>query len=128
MGTHVPRAPEAVRLVDRGPKRQRGDRANTRDGHQTTAKQAENLAIIVTHDENGGFWDPMAPPRGDRWGPGSRIPTVIASPYAKKGFVDHTVYDTTSILQFISKRFELQLLRGIRTQFGDLRNAFAFGR
>ena len=42
--------------------------------------------------------------------------------------VDHTVYDTTSILQFISKRFELQLLRGIRTQFGDLRNAFAFGR
>ena len=97
------------RLVDRGPKRQRGDRANTRDGHQTTAKQAENLAIIVTHDENGGFWDPMAPPRGDRWGPGSRIPTVIASPYAKKGFVDHTVYDTTSILQFILKRFELHL-------------------
>ena len=63
----------------------------------------------MTHDENGGFWDPMAPPRGDRWGPGSRIPTVIASPYAKKGFVDHTVYDTTSILQFILKRFELHL-------------------
>src|SRR3954451_12568583 len=37
MGTHVPRAPEAVRLVDRRPKRQRGDRANARDGHQTTA-------------------------------------------------------------------------------------------
>jgi acid phosphatase len=90
--------------------------------------QWTRLAIIVTHDENGGFWDPMTPPRADRWGPGSRIPTVIASPYAKKGFVDHTVYDTTSILQFISKRFELQLLRGIRTQFGDLRNAFAFGR
>jgi phospholipase C len=90
--------------------------------------QWKRLAIIVTHDENGGFWDPMAPPRGDRWGPGSRIPTVIASPYAKKRFVDHTVYDTTSILQFISKRFELQLLPGIRTQFGDLRNAFAFGR
>jgi phospholipase C len=59
---------------------------------------------------------------------GNHTRTVIASPYAKKRFVDHTVYDTTSILQFISKRFELQLLRGIRTQFGDLRNAFAFGR
>ena len=70
-------------------------------------------------------------PSGRTWrssSPGSRIPTVIASSYAKKGFVDHTVYDTTSILQFISKRFELQLLPGIRTQFGDLRNAFAFGR
>src|SRR3954447_8486463 len=90
--------------------------------------QWKQMAIIVTHDENGGFWDPMAPPQGDRWGPGSRIPTVIVSPYAKKGFVDHTIYDTTSILQFLSKRFGLQLLRGIRTQFGDLRNAFAFGR
>ena len=65
--------------------------------------QWEGMAIIVTHDESGGFWDPVAPPQGDQWGPGSRIPTVIASPFAKKGFVDHTIYDTTSILQFISK-------------------------
>ena len=52
---------------------------------------------------------------------------VIVSPFAKKGFVDHTVYDTTSILAFISKRFRLELLPGIRAQFGDLRNAFEFG-
>jgi phospholipase C len=88
--------------------------------------QWKRMAIIVTYDENGGFWDPVAPPQGDRWGPGSRIPTVIASPHAKKSFVDHTVYDTTSILQFISKRFGIELLPGIRTQFGDLQNAFAF--
>src|SRR5215211_4506963 len=66
-------------------------------------------------------------PKATGGGPGSRIPTVIVSPYAKKGVVDHTVYDTTSILQFLSKRFGLEHLRGIRTQFGDLRNAFAFG-
>jgi acid phosphatase len=90
--------------------------------------QWARMVIIVTHDENGGFWDPVAPPQGDRWGPGSRIPTIIVSPYAKKGFVDHTVYDTTSILQFLSKRFGLETLPGIRTQFGDLRNAFALGR
>ena len=87
--------------------------------------QWDNMAIIITHDENGGFWDPAPPPAGDRWGPGTRVPTVIVSPYAKKGFVDHSVYDTTSILAFISKRFGLELLPGIRTQFGDLRNAFA---
>lgn len=89
--------------------------------------QWDRMAIIITHDENGGFWDPAPPPAGDRWGPGSRVPTVIVSPFAKKGFVDHTVYDTTSILAFISKRFGLELLPGIRTQFGDLRNAFAIG-
>jgi acid phosphatase len=86
-----------------------------------------HMAIIITHDENGGFWDPAPPPEGDRWGPGSRIPTVIVSPLAKKGVVDHTIYDTTSILAFISKRFDLEFLPGIRTQFGDLRNAFAIG-
>jgi phospholipase C len=43
------------------------------------------------------------------------------------GFVDHTVYDTTSILAFISKRFGLALLPGNRMQFGDLRKAFDFG-
>jgi acid phosphatase len=89
--------------------------------------QWDHMAIIVTHDENGGFWDPVPPPAGDRWGPGSRVPTIIVSPFAKKGFVDHTVYDTTSILAFISKRFGLDMLPGIRTQFGDLRNAFAVG-
>lgn len=89
--------------------------------------QWDNMAIIITYDENGGFWDPVPPPKGDRWGPGSRVPTVIVSPFAKRRFVDRTVYDTTSILAFISKRFKLELLAGIRTRFGDLRNAFEFG-
>jgi phospholipase C len=89
--------------------------------------QWDKMVIIITYDENGGFWDPVPPPKGDRWGPGSRVPMVIVSPFAKKRFVDHTIYDTTSILAFISKRFRLELLPGIRTQFGDLRNAFEFG-
>lgn len=88
--------------------------------------QWDEMAVIITHDENGGFWDPAPPPEGDAWGPGSRVPTVIASPFARKGFVDHTPYDTTSILQFISKRFDLPMLPGIRQQLGDLRNAFDF--
>jgi phospholipase C len=88
--------------------------------------QWDSMAIIITHDENGGFWDPAPPPAGDRWGPGSRVPTVIVSPHARKGYVDHTVYDTTSILAFISKRFGLEHLPGIRRNMGDLRNAFIF--
>ena len=74
------------------------------------------MLVVVTYDENGGFWDHVAPPKGDRWGPGTRIPAIIVSPFAKKGFVDHTLYDTTSILRFITKRFELPMLPGIKVR------------
>ncbi|WLI87900.1 acid phosphatase [Massilia sp. R2A-15] len=90
--------------------------------------QWKHMAIIITYDENGGFWDHVAPPKGDRWGPGSRIPAIIISPYAKKGFVDHTPYDTTSILQFLTHRFKLEPLPGVRTQQGDLTNAFELNK
>ncbi len=86
--------------------------------------QWKKMAIIVTYDENGGFWDHVAPPKADRWGPGTRIPAIIISPYVKAHFVDHTLYDTTSILKFITKRFELEPLPGVRPQVGDLTNAF----
>ena len=63
--------------------------------------------IIITFDENGGYWDHVVPPHIDRWGPGVRIPTIIISPFAKKHFVDHTFYDTTSILKLIEARYGL---------------------
>jgi len=85
-------------------------------------------AIIVTYDENGGFWDHVPPPKGDRWGPGSRIPAIVISPFAKKGFVDSTPYDTTSIIKFITRRFGLEPLPGVRAGMGDLTNAFDFGK
>ncbi len=71
------------------------------------------MLVVVTYDENGGFWDHAAPPKGDRWGPGTRIPALIVSPYAKPGFVDHAPYDTTSVLRFITKRFDLPKLPGL---------------
>jgi acid phosphatase len=55
----------------------------------------------------------VAPPQGDRWGPGSRIPAIVVSPFAKKGNVDHNFYDTTSILRFLTRRFDLPLLEGL---------------
>jgi acid phosphatase len=85
-----------------------------------------DTAIIITYDEHGGFWDHVAPPKGDRWGPGSRIPAIIISPYAKKGFVDHTQYDTTSILKFIENRYGLAPLTSRDAAAKDLSNAFNF--
>jgi phospholipase C len=92
--------------------------------------QWSRMAVIVTYDENGGFWDHVPPPSGpgwgDRWGPGTRIPALVISPFAKRGFVDKTSYDTTSILKFITRRFELEPLPGVREKAGDLMNALVF--
>ena len=67
----------------------------------------KNSVVIVTYDEFGGFWDHVSPPKLDRWGAGNRVPTLIISPFAKQGYVDHTMYDTTSILKLIETRFNL---------------------
>ena len=81
--------------------------------HLQKSPQWAHMLVVVTYDENGGFWDHVAPPKADRWGPGNRVPTLIVSPLAKKGFVDHTEYDTTSILRFITRRWELPKLPGL---------------
>jgi phospholipase C len=102
--------------------------------HLEKSPQWSHMVVIVTYDENGGFWDHVAPPKGDRWGPGTRIPAIVVSPYAKKHTVDHTQYDTTSILRLITNRFQLPVLPGIAARdagakanggkaFGDLTNA-----
>ncbi|AMB84291.1 acid phosphatase [Pseudomonas agarici] len=99
--------------------------------------QWDNMVVVVTVDENGGWWDHVAPPKGDRWGPGTRIPALVVSPFARKGTVDHTVYDTASILRLITRVFQLEKLDGIKerdaamtargqTPMGDLTNALRF--
>lgn len=87
-----------------------------------------SMAIIVTYDENGGFWDHVTPPRIDRWGPGARVPAVIISPFARRGFIDHTFYDTTSVLRLIERRYGLAPLTERDAGANDLTNAFTFTR
>lgn len=79
--------------------------------------------VIVTFDDSGGFYDHVAPPKRDRYGPGIRIPTLIISPFARKGYVDSTQYDTTSVLKLIEDKFGLRPLNDAYKNAGDLRNA-----
>ncbi|WP_411381275.1 acid phosphatase [Pseudomonas sp. MPB26] len=99
--------------------------------------QWPNMVVVVTVDENGGWWDHVAPPKGDRWGPGTRVPALVVSPFARKGTVDHTVYDTASILRLITRVFQLETLDGLKQRddamiargqkpMGDLSNALQF--
>ena len=102
-------------------------------GEQHTAELIEAVrsshdwkktAIVVTYDENGGFWDHVAPPVVDRWGPGTRVPTLVISPRARRHFVDHESYDTTSILATIERRYGLAPLSPRDAAANDLRHAF----
>jgi phospholipase C len=72
--------------------------------------------FILTYDEHGGFFDHVKPPTvpDDRASSkdknnfgqlGFRVPTVLASPYARRNYVDHNLYDHTSILRFLEWRF-----------------------
>ncbi|MEX0875111.1 MAG: alkaline phosphatase family protein [Actinomycetota bacterium] len=75
-----------------------------------------NGALFLTYDEWGGFFDHVPPPLlpddrastedQENFGQaGFRVPTIMLSPYARRGFVDHSLYDHTSILRFIEWRF-----------------------
>jgi phospholipase C len=89
--------------------------------------QWKDMLIVLTYDENGGYWDHVPPPTGpgagDRFGPGTRIPALLIGPMAKRGHVDHTSYDTTSILKFITERWALEPLPGVRVKVGNLGEA-----
>lgn len=75
--------------------------------------QWKNMVIVITYDENGGQWDHVAPPKGDKLGPGTRVPALVISPFSKMGTVDHTQYDTASVLRLITRRFGLTPLPGL---------------
>ena len=69
----------------------------------------------------------MPPPVVDRWGPGARVPTIVISPFAKKGFVDHTQYDTTSIIATIERSYDLAPVADRDAVVNDLAAAVRLG-
>jgi acid phosphatase len=73
--------------------------------------EAGNTLILVTYDEFGGQWDHVSPPGmgtpgvHDEFGPGTRIPAILIARSLTKSGVDHTVYDTLSILRTIEAQW-----------------------
>jgi len=87
---------------------------------------AKDALVILTYDEFGGYFDHVNPPVIDRWGPGSRIPAIVIGPFAKKGHVDHTQYETVSILSFIERRWGIEPLAERDRNASPFRNALIF--
>ena len=77
----------------------------------------KNAVLFLTYDESGGFFDDVAPPQVDAYGLGFRVPTLIISPYARRGYVSGQLYEHSSILKFIERRFGLPSLASVNHQF-----------
>lgn len=84
----------------------------------------KDAVVVITYDEHGGFWDHVAPPAGDKWGPGSRVPTLVFSPFITAPSIDHTQYETVSILATIEKRWGLTALSTRDAAAKELTKAF----
>jgi len=65
----------------------------------------KSTAIFVSWDDFGGFYDHVNPPRVDQNGYGVRVPGLVISPYARKGFVDHQTLSFDAYLKFIEDMF-----------------------
>ena len=65
----------------------------------------KSTAIFLAWDDWGGFYDHVPPPTVDGQGYGLRVPALVISPYAKKGYVDHQVLSPDAYLKFIEDDF-----------------------
>ena len=86
----------------------------------------KSSALTLTYDTSGGWYDHVKPPRVDRWGYGFRVPALLVSAWARRGHVDHTTLDFTSILKFIETNWRLDPLTDRDRKANGLLQAFAF--
>jgi len=103
----------------------------------------DSTAIFLSWDDWGGFYDHVVPPKIDGNGYGLRVPTIVISPYARRGYIDHQVLSHDAFLKFVEDDF----LGGARLnpttdgrpdprpdvrenapQLGDLARDFDFGQ
>jgi len=65
----------------------------------------KSTAIFLGWDDWGGFYDHVMPPAVDQNGYGLRVPSIVISPYAKKGLIDHQILSSDAYLKFIEDDF-----------------------
>jgi phospholipase C len=83
-------------------------------------------AIVVIWDSSGGMWDHVPPPKLDTEGAGPRVPMLLISPIAKKGYISPVQMDDVSVLRFIQENFGLPSLNLRNQQSNDLSDMIVF--
>ena len=87
-----------------------------------------NTAIFITWDDWGGWYDHVAPPIINSYEYGFRVPLIVVSPYAKRGYVSHVMHHFGSILKFIESNFNLPSLGYADAHADDLSDCFNFAQ
>jgi phospholipase C len=85
-------------------------------------------AFMVTYDDWGGWYDHVLPPQVDEHGYGMRVPAFIVSPYARRGHIDSTILDFTSILKFIEDNWNIEPLAERDANANSFITAFDFAQ
>lgn len=83
-------------------------------------------AFILLYDDWGGWYDHVKPPMVDQYGYGPRVPGLLVSAYARKGYIDSTELDFTSILKFIEENWEVAPLAERDAKANNFLSAFDF--
>ncbi len=81
---------------------------------------------MLLYDDWGGWYDHVAPPQVDQAGYGARVPGLLVSPYARKGFIDSTQLDFTSVLKFIEANWNVSALTTRDANANNFLEAFDF--
>ncbi len=88
----------------------------------------KSSAVIVVWDDWGGFYDHVSPPQLDFQGLGFRVPMLVISPYAKKGYVSHTQYEFGSILKFVEDNWQLPRIGSTDQRATSIVDVFDFSQ
>jgi phospholipase C len=86
----------------------------------------KSSAFLLSYDDWGGWYDHVKPPRVDKYGYGFRVPALLVSPYARRGFIDNTRLDFTSILRFIEDNWGLKPLTSRDAHANSIATGFDF--
>jgi phospholipase C len=87
-----------------------------------------STAVFVTWDEWGGFYDHVRPPALDQLGLGFRVPALLISPYAKRGYIDRELGEFSSPLKFVADNWDLPYLTDRIAKTHNFEHAFSFDR
>ena len=86
----------------------------------------DNTVIFIVWDDWGGWYDHVAPPQLDSMGLGPRVPLIVVSPYAKRGYVSHVQHEFGSLLKFAEEAFDIPSLGTTDVRSDDLADCFDF--
>ena len=85
-------------------------------------------ALMLSYADWGGWYDNVPPPQVDAYGLGFRVPALLVSPYARRGLVDHTQLEHTSMLKFIEGNWGIAPLGPRDARANNFLSAFDFRR